>query len=124
MDRCGSELFLLKAPLFEEGNTIADNLGIVLFEFFRIHPRINLGKRFITVCFQVFRRFGIFDLKYSDPVSGIILNDQVAASFPVFLIGFDEIACTGEDAGQKCMVKIFFIVMIADRFAEQPGDLG
>lgn len=53
------------------------------------------------------------------PDPRIILHRNVASSFPTFLVRFNHITGSCKNSCKKSMVKIFFIIIIADRLAKQ-----
>ena len=92
---------------------------IAVFKFAGIHLTINLSESFLAGYIHIFQGSGIFGLKDCHTAIERIADDYVTASFPVFFVGFHKISGTGKDPGQKSMVKIFAIIMVADRFSQQ-----
>ncbi len=113
----GSKAFLTfnQTAFFIKSNPIADHSGIVVLKYLPIHPVINLRNCFLTGFLQPFLRPCIFDLKYCRTVSGIVLNDNVAAPLSMLPVRFYRISCSCKYPGKKCMVKIFPVIVITFR---------
>ena len=62
---------------------------------------------------------GILRLKNSNAISLRVKDYHIAAPFSMLLIGVHLIARSRKNSSQERMVKIFFVVMVADGFTEE-----
>ena len=89
---------LYQTPLLKEGNTIAQNMIILVFVFFGIHLFIYLLKHSVTILVHLSQNSGIFCFKHSNASIDRIINYDIAPAFAMFLIRFHYISGSGKNA--------------------------
>ena len=93
---CFIVLLLLSSPAIlpepntfsYKGNPIAENRIKAVLQSIPVSAGINLAERFLASALQARRGVGIFHLEHRRPSMGGIADNQIAAPFPVFAVGF------------------------------------
>ena len=114
-----SLFYLNQASFLIERDPIAEDRIIVILKLFGILPVFDLLQSLGAALLQTTKRFGILGLEENDLRSVRMINNDVAAPFAVFPIGFYCAARASQDACQESMVEVFLIIMVTDGLLEQ-----
>ena len=57
------------------------------------------------------------EAKFNEKVH--IINDDIAAAFPMLFVGFYRVTGPCENASKKCMVEVLLIIVVTDGFPQQ-----
>lgn len=84
-----------------------------------ILPFFNLRQCLFAFCGKQFFLLCHFRFYNNRPSPGPVLDYKIRPAEPVFVIRFYSIFSPGKQPGEKCMIKMFRIVMIANGIKQQ-----